>query len=81
MALMRWRHPKRGLLSPGDFIPLAEETGLIVPLGRYAIERAAAELKRWQSFFPMRDPLFCSVNVSARQFIQQRNLAHADHTL
>ncbi len=70
-ALMRWRHPKRGLLSPSDFIPLAEETGLIVPLGRYAVERAAAELKRWQSFFPMREPLFCSVNVSARQLFRQ----------
>ncbi len=70
-ALMRWRHPKRGLLSPSDFIPLAEETGLIVPLGSFAVARAAAELKRWQSFFPMREPLFCSVNVSARQLFRQ----------
>ena len=70
-ALMRWRHPKRGLLSPNDFIPLAEETGLIMPLGQYAVDRAAAELKRWQSFFPMKEPLFCSVNVSARQLFRQ----------
>ncbi|MBI1211941.1 MAG: EAL domain-containing protein [Alphaproteobacteria bacterium] len=70
-ALMRWRHPKRGLLSPTDFIPLAEETGLIMPLGQYAVDKAAAELKRWQSFFPMREPLFCSVNVSARQLFRQ----------
>lgn len=69
-ALMRWRHPQRGLLTPGDFIALAEETGLIVPLGRYAVEKATAELKRWQSYFPLRDPLFCSVNVSARQLFR-----------
>ena len=69
-ALMRWRHPSRGLLSPGDFIALAEETGLIVPLGRFAVEKAAAELKRWQSYFPAREPLFCSVNVSARQIFR-----------
>jgi diguanylate cyclase (GGDEF)-like protein/PAS domain S-box-containing protein len=69
-ALMRWRHPQRGLLAPGDFIALAEETGLIVPLGRYAVEKAAGELKRWQSYFPVRDPLFCSVNVSARQLFR-----------
>jgi diguanylate cyclase (GGDEF)-like protein/PAS domain S-box-containing protein len=70
-ALMRWRHPKRGMLSPTDFIPLAEETGLIMPLGQYAVDKAAAELKRWQSFFPMREPLFCSVNVSVRQLFRQ----------
>jgi EAL domain-containing protein (putative c-di-GMP-specific phosphodiesterase class I) len=70
-ALMRWRHPQRGLLAPGDFIPLAEETGLIIPLGSYAVERAAVELRRWQQAFPMRDPVFCSVNVSARQLLRQ----------
>jgi len=70
-ALMRWRHPTRGLLSPGEFISVAEETGLIVPLGRYAVERATVELKRWQSYFPMAEPLFCSVNVSARQLFRQ----------
>ena len=69
-ALMRWRHPQRGMLSPADFIPLAEETGLIVPLGSYAVERAAVELRRWQTSFPMRDPIFCSVNVSARQLLR-----------
>jgi EAL domain-containing protein (putative c-di-GMP-specific phosphodiesterase class I) len=69
-ALMRWRHPHRGLLAPGEFIALAEETGLIVPLGRHAIEKAAGELKRWQSYFPLHDPLFCSVNVSARQLFR-----------
>lgn len=70
-ALMRWRHPHRGLLGPSEFIALAEETGLITPLGRYALETATAELKRWQSYFPLREPLFCSVNVSGRQLFRQ----------
>ena len=69
-ALMRWRHPQRGLLAPGEFIALAEETGLIIPLGRFAVQKATAELKRWQSYFPLREPLFCSVNVSARQLFR-----------
>jgi diguanylate cyclase (GGDEF)-like protein/PAS domain S-box-containing protein len=69
-ALMRWRHPQRGMLSPAEFIPLAEETGLIVPLGSYAVERAAVELRRWQTNFQTREPLFCSVNVSARQLLR-----------
>ncbi|MEQ1754912.1 MAG: EAL domain-containing protein [Micropepsaceae bacterium] len=69
-ALMRWRHPQRGMLSPAEFIPLAEETGLIVPLGSYAVERAAVELRRWQTNFPSREPIFCSVNVSARQLLR-----------
>ncbi|MCE9523679.1 MAG: EAL domain-containing protein [Alphaproteobacteria bacterium] len=70
-ALMRWRHPKRGLLAPGEFIALAEETGLITPLGRYALETSANELKRWQTYFPLHEPLFCSVNVSGRQLFRQ----------
>lgn len=73
-ALMRWRHPQRGLLGPGEFIALAEETGLITPLGRYAVEAAAAELKRWQSYFPLRQPLFASVNVSGRQLFRHEFL-------
>lgn len=69
-ALMRWRHPQRGMLSPSEFIPLAEETGLIVPLGSYAVEKAASELRKWQTNFPARTPIFCSVNVSARQLLR-----------
>lgn len=67
-ALMRWRHPDRGMISPGEFIPVAEETGLIVPLGRFALECGARQLVAWN-----RDrtgaPLFMSVNVSNRQFV------------
>jgi diguanylate cyclase (GGDEF)-like protein len=68
-ALMRWNHPDRGLLSPEHFLDVAEETGLVVPLGRFALENAVAELKGWQEAFPLRKPLFVSVNVSSRQLL------------
>ena len=67
-ALMRWRHPERGLVPPGEFIPLAEESGLIVPMGRWALREATRQLSLWQRAFPRRTPLFMSVNVSSRQF-------------
>ena len=66
-ALIRWRHPERGVVSPDEFIAHCEETGLIVTLGRFALERAAHDLSQWQRFFPLRPPLFASVNVSRRQ--------------
>jgi diguanylate cyclase (GGDEF)-like protein/PAS domain S-box-containing protein len=66
-ALIRWRHPERGLIAPDDFIAHCEETGLIVTLGRFVLERAAHDLSQWQRFFPLNPPLFASVNLSRRQ--------------
>lgn len=66
-ALLRWRHPVKGLIAPTDFIAHSEETGLIVALGRFALERAAAELVRWQHYFPLKPALSVSVNLSRRQ--------------
>ena len=66
-ALMRWNHPAKGLLGPGDFVAHAEQTGLIVGLGRFALERAASDIARWQRYFPIDPPLFVAVNVSRRQ--------------
>jgi len=66
-ALLRWKHPAKGLIAPGDFIAHSEETGLIVALGRFALERAATDLAHWQRNFPARPPLFVSVNFSRRQ--------------
>jgi diguanylate cyclase (GGDEF)-like protein len=66
-ALLRWRHPSKGLIAPGEFISHSEETGLIVSLGRFALERAAADLAHWQRYFPLQPPLFVSVNFSRRQ--------------
>src|SRR5471032_582441 len=66
-ALLRWQHPVKGLISPGDFIAHSEETGLIVGLGRFALERAATDLAHWQRYFPLKPPLFVSVNFSRSQ--------------
>ncbi|MCR9141333.1 MAG: EAL domain-containing protein [bacterium] len=65
-ALVRWIHPERGLVGPGEFIPLAEATGLIVPLGEYVLEAVCKQLTRWDHT-PL-GSLFVAVNVSARQF-------------
>ncbi|WP_371371998.1 putative bifunctional diguanylate cyclase/phosphodiesterase [Sporomusa aerivorans] len=67
-ALLRWQHPERGLVPPGDFIPLAEETGLIVPIGEWVLRTACAQNKAWQDAgLP---PMTVSVNLSGRQFHQ-----------
>jgi len=68
-ALIRWLHPERGLVSPAEFIPLAEETGLIIPLGLWVLETACLQLKSWQQNSRTSD-LILSVNVSAKQFRQ-----------
>jgi diguanylate cyclase (GGDEF)-like protein/PAS domain S-box-containing protein len=69
-ALLRWQHPERGLMPPGEFVPLAEETGVIIPLGEWVLRQACASLARWRADFPgMR--LVISVNISARQFTQR----------
>jgi diguanylate cyclase (GGDEF)-like protein/PAS domain S-box-containing protein len=68
-ALLRWQHPQRGMVSPAQFIPLAEETGLILPIGQWVLETACVQLAAWAT-----DPMLCNltvaVNVSARQFRQ-----------
>jgi EAL domain-containing protein (putative c-di-GMP-specific phosphodiesterase class I) len=63
-ALVRWQHPTRGMLSPAEFIPLAEESGLIVPLGRYVLEQACADAVRWKR---AGTPTRVGVNLSLRQ--------------
>jgi diguanylate cyclase (GGDEF)-like protein len=68
-ALIRWQHPERGLITPFNFIPLAEETGLILPIGRWVLNAACAQLKRWEQQ-EMTRHLSLSVNVSAKQFHQ-----------
>jgi len=68
-SLLRWQHPQRGLVPPGEFIPLAEETGLILPIGHWVLEAACIQLERWSHDAAARD-LQLAVNVSARQFHQ-----------
>jgi EAL domain-containing protein (putative c-di-GMP-specific phosphodiesterase class I) len=69
-ALVRWNHPKMGLLSPGEFIPMAEDTGFIVELGLFVLDRAARQLALWQRATRLRYPLFMSVNISSRQLLR-----------
>ena len=72
-ALVRWEHPQRGLIPPDAFIPLAEETGLIVPLGLWVLREACRQMSEWQAGRPDGPPLTLSVNLSARQ-LQQADL-------
>jgi diguanylate cyclase (GGDEF)-like protein/PAS domain S-box-containing protein len=69
-ALARWNHPRLGRLSPAEFIHIAEETGLIVELGLFILDRTARQLSTWQRTARHRDPLFASVNVSSRQLLR-----------
>jgi diguanylate cyclase (GGDEF)-like protein len=70
-ALLRWRHPHRGVIEPDEFIAHAERSDLIVNLGRQALRQAAKDLSRWQQFFPSRPPLYVSVNVTWRQIADE----------
>jgi diguanylate cyclase (GGDEF)-like protein/PAS domain S-box-containing protein len=69
-ALARWDHPKMGRMSPSEFISIAEEIGLIVDLGLFALERTARQLGTWQRSVRLRQPVFASVNVSSRQLLR-----------
>jgi EAL domain-containing protein (putative c-di-GMP-specific phosphodiesterase class I)/DNA-binding response OmpR family regulator len=68
-ALCRWNHPERGIISPDEFIPFMEETGLIIPVGFQIIDKASRQLKIWQDMFPSDPPLTVSINLSTVQFI------------
>jgi len=78
-ALLRWNHPLRGAVSPGDFIPLAEERGLIVPIGRWVVQAACRQIRRWRDagFTPV--PV--AVNLSARQFASDTLVADIEDAL
>lgn len=78
-ALLRWNHPGMGMMQPGKFIPLAEETGLIVPIGRIVLMRACTEAKRWQDAGA--HGFRISVNLSPRQFAQNELVADIRHIL
>ncbi len=71
-ALVRWQHPERGIVSPGEFIPIAEETGLIIPMGQWIFAEACRQSQAWRSQFPRlkTENLIMSINLSAQQFNQ-----------
>jgi diguanylate cyclase (GGDEF)-like protein/PAS domain S-box-containing protein len=69
-ALLRWTHPKKGNIPPEEFIPIAEETGLIIDLGNWVLRQACLQMRRWQEQFPGYKDLFINVNISQKQFAQ-----------
>jgi len=79
-ALLRWRHPQRGLVAPDLFIPLAEASGLILPIGRWVLETACAQIQAWSAHAATRD-IRLAVNVSARQFRQAGFVAEVEQVL
>ncbi len=79
-ALLRWQHPERGLVAPDEFIPMAEETGLICPIGMWGLEEACLQLRKWQTQFPGPPPKL-NVNISPRQFSQPHLLADIHRVL
>jgi EAL domain-containing protein (putative c-di-GMP-specific phosphodiesterase class I) len=68
-ALLRWRHPRRGVIAPAEFIPVAEDSGMIEPIGRWVLEQACAQAGEWQRSHPDSRTLGISVNLSVRQFM------------
>ncbi len=67
-ALVRWEHPERGQISPSEFIPVAEETGLVVAMDRWVMREACRQVRQWQERFPSTQPLTASVNLSSMHF-------------
>jgi diguanylate cyclase (GGDEF)-like protein len=75
-ALLRWQHPERGVITPNEFIPIAEETGLIVPIGNWAMEEACRQMCTWDRDFVVNRSLGINVNLSARQCMQPDVVEH-----
>jgi diguanylate cyclase (GGDEF)-like protein/PAS domain S-box-containing protein len=80
-ALVRWLHPERGLVPPAEFIPVAEESGLIVPIGEWVLEQAAEQVKEWHARFPADPPLAMGINLSLRQFARPGLVQHVQAVL
>ena len=80
-ALVRWQHPKRGFVSPGQFIPAAEETGLIIPMGRWILAEACRQMHAWHQQFPQPQPLVIGVNLSSRQFTHPKLIEEIEQIL
>ncbi|MGD2181963.1 diguanylate cyclase domain-containing protein [Lusitaniella coriacea] len=80
-CLARWNHPHRGVISPSEFIPLAEETGSIVPLGIWVLQEACRQMKDWQHQFPDSAPKTIGVNISGKQILQSDFVAQIEHIL
>jgi diguanylate cyclase (GGDEF)-like protein/PAS domain S-box-containing protein len=80
-GLVRWQHPQRGLIGPAAFVPIAEETGLIIPIGRWVLKEACRQMREWQERYPGTRDLTISVNLSGKQFAQARLVEDVDQAL
>jgi predicted signal transduction protein with EAL and GGDEF domain len=80
-ALARWQHPVRGLIRPEKFIPIAEETGMIIPVGKWVLGEACRQMSRWQKLSGLDGPLPVSVNLSGKQFLQSDLLEQVQEVL
>jgi diguanylate cyclase (GGDEF)-like protein/PAS domain S-box-containing protein len=80
-ALLRWIHPTKGMISPGEFIPIAEETGLIHPIGWWVLQQACYQLQQWRAIYPWANSLAINVNLSAHQLKEAGLVQHIDHLL
>ena len=80
-ALVRWQHPERGLVSPDKFIPIAEETGMIIPIDRWVMREACRQMHDWQTKFPTYDSMTISVNLSSKHIAQPDLVEYIEETL
>ncbi|MGB7412583.1 MAG: EAL domain-containing protein [Thermosynechococcaceae cyanobacterium] len=80
-ALVRWQHPERGMIAPGEFIPIAEETSLVIPIGLWVLKESCRQLVDWQGLHGQVTPLKMSVNLSVKQFAQPDLIEHIDRFL
>jgi EAL domain-containing protein (putative c-di-GMP-specific phosphodiesterase class I) len=80
-ALVRWQHPRRGIVYPGDFIPVAEETGLIAHLDWWVMGEACRQVRAWQKQFSSNHPLTIGINLSSRQFDQSDMVERIDEII
>jgi diguanylate cyclase (GGDEF)-like protein/PAS domain S-box-containing protein len=80
-ALVRWQHPERGLMPPADFLPNAEDTGMIIEIDRWVLRQACRQMRQWQDLLPSAREIKINVNLSCKQFMQPDLVAHVRRTL
>lgn len=80
-ALIRWQHPKKGLIYPGKFIPIAEETGLIIPLSNWVLNQGCRQMREWQKLSNSHQEFIISINLSVKQFSENNLVEEIINTM